>query len=508
MEIAIMTNDKPTGKWDEYGTLGLSIIGGYIRQAYTSELYWPSCQPSYTRIWRSDPEVTIARHILDSLSGQFEIGWELPAHIGEKELDQPSDDDKRAVDFGYEVLDDLEGGAGEWLNSCLTRVPFFGWGWWEAVPAQRRMGWTPPGDDLWRSQYDDGLVGFRRLAFRDYSSFYAWDIDEYSGRVNGLKQLDIPNPAVTIPLSRSLHITYGDNNSPEGLATLETIWRLERIKYALEVVQGIGFEHTAGVLQFVREEGDLTATDKAEIKKAARAAMTAQEGNYLALPNGIKASFADVGFSAAVSILDAIKYYGVVKLSLFGMQWVALSATTGSGSYAAMSDSSSMMIAMLNSMAGGFVRQADHQIGKRLFEYPTNAAAFPGMTRRPRMVLKRKIDKIIPLGELGEFMTAMNAVMPLTEEDFRAVRAKSGFLPEVSVEDIPEEEPEVEPTPETEQTTEQEAENGVDSEGAPEEVETESEEPEPETEEPKEMAAVDELVAQLRKAVEVAEKEG
>ena len=454
-------SDQPS-KWGEIGTPGIESWGGWVREAYHSQLYWPEVAPLYSRIWRSDPEVTVVRHFFDSLSGNLEIRWELPTHIGSRELDKPTDDDLRALDFAYEVSEDIEGGIGEWLNSCMTRVPFFGWGWWEAVPGLRKKDWQPPGDDDWRSSFDDGLIGFRRLAFRHYSSLYRWDIDDATGRLRGMEQHDPPNPIRKIPLDRSLHITYGDNDNPEGLATLEAIWRLERLKYGLEIVQGIGYEHSAGHLSITVEDAEF---DKAQVREAARMIMTAQEGNYAAWPKGVKGEIIDVPFGSADPILAAIKYYGILKLSVFGMQWVALSATTGTGSYSAMQDSSSMALLIFNNMASQFVRQADKQIGKRLFEY--NRTAFPNLTRRPVMKVS-KVDKIIPLPELASFLNAISAIMPLGRDDIIAIRSKSGFLPETPAEEQSQAAVEPEPEPEeSPEAAEDAAEENMEPDGTP-----------------------------------------
>jgi hypothetical protein len=410
-------------KFEEVGTPGLEIYSGYVRQAYNAELYWPSCAALYDRIWRSDPEVAVARLVLNSLASKLDISVVT-------DVETPTDDDKRAEQFGNEALQDIEGGITRWLVSCMTRVPFYGWGWWEAVPGLRRKEWRAPGSDPWRSEYDDGLVGYRRLAFRNYPSFFAWDIDDETGHLQGMTQLDTPRPSVTIPLERSLHVVFGDMDNPEGLATMEAMWRLERIKYALEQIQGIGFEHSAGHAKFTSTERQLTSDDHAIVRKAARAILTAQEGNYLALPSHLNGEIMDVPFQAAAPLLDAVRYYGILKLALLGMQWAALGTLSPYGSYSSMQDASQLFITIFNSMTEGFIRQADAQIIKRLFEYPSNAEAFPGMTKRP--VLKvEKAEKIIGLGELSQFIQAFAAIAPLSNDDMLAIRRKSDFLPEV-----------------------------------------------------------------------------
>jgi hypothetical protein len=175
------------------------------------------------------------------------------------------------------------------------------------------------------------------------------------------------------------------------------------------------------------------------VNAAARAIMTAQEGNYLALPKGVTAEIIDVPFSAAAAILESIRYFGQLKLMVCNMQWMAMSGVSGTGSYAAMNDSSSMAVMTYNAMRDGFAAQFDAQVGKRLFQWNS----FPGMTRRPRAVIPH-IEKVISLNELGSILAPLAATMPLGDEDYIAIRRRTGFLPET----LPEvkSEPEPEPT--------------------------------------------------------------
>lgn len=449
-------------KWAEVGTPGLETTSGFIQEAYSAELYWPDCEPLYSRIYRSDPEVAMVRTIFEAWASKQTISVEIPSVIGGIEQEKPNDDDQRAADFVQQALEDMEGGIGRWYTSCMCLVPFYGWGWWEAVPGLRRPDWRPPDDDGWRSNYDDGLIGYRRLALRRHSSFAQWELDDKTGRLTGMVQRDMPNADVTIPLDRSLHVTFGDNASPEGLATMEALWRLERIKYGLEVVLGIGYEHSAGHLSVTVAEGG-PGMNTAAIKAAARSILTAQEGNYAAWPQGVTGTIIDVPFAAGAGLLEAIRYYGTMKLALLGMQWVARGAMANVGSYAEMSSSSGMALSVYNAMSEGFIHQADEQIIKRLFDFPSNREAFPSMTRRPRLTVER-IQKEVSLAELAQFATAFAAILPMGDDDAVAIRRMTDFLPET----LPEPEPEVAQQPAPAQPTEEEAEESMTEEGEPE----------------------------------------
>lgn len=421
----VKRESNPAGAFTEIGTPGRAVFAGVINEAYLAELRWPHVWPLYKRILRADPEVAVARYLFETLARQVEFEPQLP--------ENPSDDDKRALEFVVQALDDIDGGMTRFIQKAATHVPLLGWGWWEAIPGRRDTNWRPPdAEDPWRSRYSDGLVGIRRLAWRDPSSFMRWDIDDYTGRLRGMVQMDIPNPLVTIPLNRSVHLTFGDPDNPEGLPVLESMYRLERYKFGLEVVQGIGYEHTAGYLSVPFEKQPSTE-DQKRVKAAARAILTAQEGNYAAWPPGVKGEFIDVDFTAGRSLLDVIRYYSMLKLQLVFMQWVAMSTTSSVGSYSAVQDSTKMFIVTFNAMMAGFADQFDQQVGRRLFQY--NPGAFPGMTARPRIAASR-VSKEIDLKDLADFMTAFGTMFELSEQDQVDIRRQSGVLGEVATDTV------------------------------------------------------------------------
>lgn len=406
--------------FSEIGTSGLNSFMGFINEAYHADLRWPAVQPLYSRIRRSDPEITVVREIFSTLARSVRLRWELP--------DDPSPEEKAFAEFGDQVLQDIAGGPDEFLQTMVTQVPFFGWGWWELVWGIRDPAWRAPGLDDWQSQYNDGRVGLRRFAWRDTSSFSSWDIDA-AGRVRGMLQTNnqgLGFEKTYLPAARSLHIRFGDMHNPEGLSPLEAVWRLERYKYSLEIVQGMGFEHSAGYLSVTSTE-EVTDADKSMVRAAARNVMTAQEGNYAFWPRGITGELIDTPFSAAGSILEAIKYYSMLKLMVFNLQWVAIATISGTGAYAASDSHVGVFYKTFNAMIEGFIQQVDSQFGRRLLEY--NRGFFPGLQRRPRLVAD-PIEQGISLAELAQILQPIRDTLPLGDEDYKAIRQRTGFLPE------------------------------------------------------------------------------
>src|SRR3990167_494497 len=158
------TGLPPPDPFAEIGSLGIESWSGYVQQAYHKELYWPDVYPLYNRLRRSDPEISVVRQLYSAMVGGVEIYWEGP--------EDPTPDDERAKEFAEWSFLDLEGGIDKFKQQLVSYAPFMGWAWWEAVPAVRSPDWLPPAtEDTWRSKFADGRIGFRRLAWRDHSSF-------------------------------------------------------------------------------------------------------------------------------------------------------------------------------------------------------------------------------------------------------------------------------------------------------------------------------------------------
>jgi len=382
----------------EIGSTGLKAASGFIQEAYNAQLYWPSVSKLFSRIRTSTPEMVMVVRAFTTWSRNISPNVELPTN--------PTDDDKRYQEFIYSDFENMEGGFGDFIETAVSRVPFDGWFWWDVVPSIRAVDWTPPNfpdgfSDDWRSEIDDGLVGIRRLAPRDTSSFERWELTP-GKRLMGMWQLDVPNPHVFLPLNHGLHMTFGDANNPEGSSPLQAVWRLERIKYGLEVIQGIGYEHAAGHLNVQRiNQGTISDSDRDNIRQAARAILTAQEGNYAIWPFNYQGEVKDIPFQAGGNLLEAIKHYSILMLSVYMMQTIALNTLTNTGALASQTDSTQLAVFTFNNMIDGLAQQYDTQVGKRLFKW--NSSQFPNITKRPKIKFSH-VENNIALGTLGQFI--------------------------------------------------------------------------------------------------------
>jgi hypothetical protein len=412
---------------NESGTSGLKEYGGFVSEAYLAQYTWPSVSSTFARIRRSCPEMLMVGGAFSAWGRNSDIIVDLP--------DKPSDAEKEYHEFVYEVFDDIEGGKSQLIETMVRRTPFDGFFVWETPFGKRELNWTAPSfrdidgkswKDTWKSQYDDGRIGIRRFAARDTSTFAGWEFDGHKKAI-AFKQLDYPNPEVILPLERCLHLVFGDVNNPEGMSPLEAIARLETLKRGYETVMGIGSEHVAGHLRVQKTTaGALSTTDKQNVADAARAILSAQEGNFALWPYGLEGQVVDIPFAAAAAILETIKYYSVEMLAVYMMQFIAYNIFTRTGALSSATDSSQIAVFTFNAMLDGFAAQLDNQIGRRL--YQLNKDSFPGLERRPKIRFKH-VEKTVALSEMGVFFNQLNGILPLGDEDYRAIRERSGFLP-------------------------------------------------------------------------------
>ena len=157
--------------------------------------------------------------------------------------------DQEAADFLEQCMEDMSHSWSAMIVDALTMFPF-GWSWLEQI-MKRRQGLAPPGRDAARSKYDDGRIGWRKIALRPQTTLDHWQVDDHGG-IQALYQL-IPRKEkpVPIPIQRSLLFrTTTEGNHPEGVSIFRPAWRPWRHRSRLEIVEGMAFtRNLAGLLK-------------------------------------------------------------------------------------------------------------------------------------------------------------------------------------------------------------------------------------------------------------------
>lgn len=196
----------------ELGISGLQHSNGIITEEFLKELRGTRAAQVYRQMSENDPVIgAILMSIETTLRA---VDWSVaPAN------DSPEAAD--AVTFVEECLNDMSITWGDFISEALSKV-VFGWSYFEVI-YKRRTG--PMGKPA--SKYNDGLIGWRKLAQRSQDTLHHWEIDE-AGGIQGLWQRAIGYGASTptyIPIGKSLLFrTSIRKNNPEGRSMLRSAY--------------------------------------------------------------------------------------------------------------------------------------------------------------------------------------------------------------------------------------------------------------------------------------------
>jgi len=161
-----------------------------------------------------------------------------------------SSQDRRAVEQARFVESCLEDMSLPWkaVVSDILSFLIYGWAFCEVV-YKRRGGASD--DPALRSRYDDGRIGWRKIALRDQLTLLRWELDE-SGGLRAFHQLLPEGGTAVIPIEKGLLFrTENRGGSPEGRSILRNAYRPWYFKRHLEVIEAMGIERDLAGLPVV-----------------------------------------------------------------------------------------------------------------------------------------------------------------------------------------------------------------------------------------------------------------
>lgn len=215
---------------------------------------------------------------LDMLIRQ--VNWDVQSPTGDESAQLPPVYEE-ATRFVDSCLKDLQRPFKDIISEMLSFLQF-GWYAGEKVFKQRR-GMQPPAkvsrdqagqiviepSDLPSSRFDDGKLGWHKIAGRAQDTLYGWIFDPH-GEVLGLIQQAPPDwKLVTIPITKLVHLrTTARGNNPEGQSVFRRGYRSWYFKKTLEELMAIGVERDLAGLavlrvpkELLRPKSDLTAPE-------------------------------------------------------------------------------------------------------------------------------------------------------------------------------------------------------------------------------------------------------
>jgi len=254
---------KDSTTFAEFGTTGLNKWGGDVYEEFLTNLRWPRAAKVYKEMSSNDPVVTAillcARQLIRKVT------WTV----------KPASDkraDKKAAEFLDSCRLDM---SMTWEDLVDEIISYFEYGWsFHEIVYKKRMGYQK--ETSKNSKFDDGYIGWRKIAGRSQESWAKWSFSADDGNVDGLYQ-DVDNRQIFIPIEKGLLFrTTAARGNPEGKSFLRGAYRPWYFKKHIEEIEGIGIERDLAGLPVLKtpENVDIWDTENPKARQAKIASET------------------------------------------------------------------------------------------------------------------------------------------------------------------------------------------------------------------------------------------
>lgn len=212
------------------GLTGLVRAGGEVREEFLRELQGVRGRKAWREMLDNDPIVGGTRNAIAQLIRK--VQWEFA----------PADESAEAHKMGDFYQGALEDMSDAWPELVGQLLSFLGWGWSFFETVYKLRG-GDSNDPHYRSQYNDGLIGWRKWAIRAQESLERWQFDPEGG-VQAMIQRPAPDyVARTIPIDKALLFrTTAEKGSPEGRSLFRNAWSAYYYKREIQRIEAIGIE--------------------------------------------------------------------------------------------------------------------------------------------------------------------------------------------------------------------------------------------------------------------------
>ena len=247
----------------ELGTTGLRRVGGFIIDDQLPALRGVNAVKAWREMTDNDPIVGALLFAIEKLI--LKVDWRVDPYSDAGE--DPTPADIEIAEFIDSCRHDLNESWSSLVSGILTMLPF-GWSFHELV-YKRRVGPNET-DGTKRSKFNDGRVGWRKIAYRAQETRWQWVFNE-DGGIQAMVQWD-PSTGrkAIIPMEKALLFrTTTAKNNPEGRSILRNAFRPWYYKRRIEEFEAVGIERDLAGLPVAYVPPQLLAADATDPQKAA-----------------------------------------------------------------------------------------------------------------------------------------------------------------------------------------------------------------------------------------------
>lgn len=364
--------------YKQLGISGLRRQGPYIYEEFLPELRWPEAYRVYQEMSDNDPVIGSILYLAEMLIRGTKWSVE-PASSSEA--------DKEAAEFFESCMHDMDMSWANTICEILSMLPY-GFSFHEEVYKVRR-GPTET-NPKYKSKFNDGRVGWRRLPIRSQASLDSWEFNE-EGDVTAFIQRAWPDHTVRrIPMSKGLLFrTRVSRDNPEGKSLLRNAYRPWFFKKHFEEIEGIGIERDLAGFPVLKAPQDMDLWNEEDermvaLKARAEALVSSirqdSEAGAL-LPYGWELTLLSSGSGRQINIGETIDRYDN-RIAITMLSDIILIGNNKAGSFALADTKQSMLAAALQAQLQNIADVFNNKAIPDLFALNN----FVGITEFPKLV--------------------------------------------------------------------------------------------------------------------------
>jgi hypothetical protein len=405
----------------EFGTTGLNRWGTNVSEEFLSQLRWPQAAKVYQEMSDNDPTIGAILYMIKQIVRR--ATWK-----AEAASDSP--EDKAAAEFLEQCMNDMSTGWNDTISEILSYF-VYGWSFHEIVYKVRRGPHQK--DARYRSKYNDGRIGWRKIPIRSQHTLYGWEFDDEDGGVLGMWQQGPPDFKMRyIPLEKGLLFrTEIARDNPEGRSLLRNCYRPWYFKKRIEEIEGVGIERDlAGLPVLIPPENvDIWDPDNpVAVRYRAQAENTVKsvrrdKSEGLVIPHGWDFKLMSTGGSRQFDTNEIINRYDH-RIAITMLADIVMMGGDKVGSFALGEVKKSLLSASIEAQTTNIAEIFNKYAIPKLFRYNTF-----NITEYPRIVCSE--IEVPSLKELGDFFRATGMKI---DDDFELMNflREVASMPEVS----------------------------------------------------------------------------
>lgn len=390
---------KVSASFTEYGIGGFEFSGDFVKTDFLPQLQWPYAGKVYEEMSSNDPTIGAVLFMAKQLVRRSK--WFVLSGSDPRELE--------AKAFVESCMMDMEQSWNEFIGEVLSMM-VYGWSYHEVV-YKIRKGAHP--NRMYRSTFNDGKIGWRKLASRGQNTCYGWDIDQNTGEILALKQQAAPDYRIRIiPESKALHFktenNYGD---PYGRSLLRNTYRPWFFKKRIEEIEGIGIERDlAGLPVLIPPPGidiwDADNRDMVTMRFASEKLVKSirrDQSEGVVIPNGWELKLLSTGSRRQFDTNMILNRYDQ-RIAITLLADIVMLGADKVGSFALADVKKSLLSAALETLLDSIADTINRQELPRLLELN----GFVGLQNPPR--LSPEEVETPDLNEISQLLRAMGDV--------------------------------------------------------------------------------------------------